>query len=114
MTQQLGLQIVLDLIGGQGWATYAAVAADLLVFKPWGREHELEADHIGLIYMARAGYDPREAEHFWRRMAAGKGGESSELEDFFSTHPSDEQRIAKIQELLPEALAVYKNSTARP
>ncbi len=111
MTRQLGVQVVLELLAGEGWASYGALAADLLLFLPWGREQELEADHIGLIYMARAGYDPRQAAAFWQRMSAGKGSETLEI---LSTHPSDATRIEKIDERLPEALAVYNNSTPLP
>ena len=67
----------------------------------FSRSQESEADHIGLVYMARAGYDPREAVAFWKRMQrASKGKEPPE---FASDHPSDEHRIERIQEWLPEA-----------
>jgi metalloendopeptidase OMA1, mitochondrial len=72
---------------------------------PFGREQEYEADRIGLILMARAGYDPRMAVGFWQRMSQKSGGGGPE---FLSTHPAGENRIARIQELLPEALANYK------
>jgi metalloendopeptidase OMA1, mitochondrial len=72
---------------------------------PFGRQQEYEADRIGLTLMARAGYDPRAAIGFWQRMAqASKGGPP----EFLSTHPTDENRIARIQELMPEALAQYR------
>jgi predicted Zn-dependent protease len=68
---------------------------------PFSRSQETEADHIGLIYMARAGYDPHEAVAFWKRMRrASKGKEPPEVA---SDHPSDEHRIERIQEWLPEA-----------
>ncbi len=85
------------------------LATDLLVFKPWGRDNELEADHIGLIYMARAGYDPRAAPEFWKRMSALSNGQAPP--EFLSTHPSDARRIAEIEKLLPEALQVYAKAT---
>lgn len=72
---------------------------------PFGRQQELEADRIGLTLMARAGYDPRAAVAFWQRMAQASKGAPPE---FLSTHPSDETRIARIQQLMPEALAQYK------
>jgi predicted Zn-dependent protease len=110
MTHALGIQIALDLAQGVGlaWNQYGDVALDLLIFKSWGRKQELEADHIGLIYMARAGYDPSLAVDFWKRMAAGKGGAPPEI---LSTHPSDQTRIERIEELLPNALEVFRNST---
>jgi len=81
------------------------VAADLLAFKPWGRKQELEADHIGLIYMARAGYDPRTAVDFWNRMSALSAGKAPP--EFLSTHPSDGRRISEIEAALPKAIAEY-------
>jgi predicted Zn-dependent protease len=72
---------------------------------PHSRSQESEADHIGLILMAKAGYDPRAAVPFWERMKASGGQKPPE---FLSTHPSDETRIQKIREELPEALTYYK------
>jgi metalloendopeptidase OMA1, mitochondrial len=74
---------------------------------PWSRDQESEADHIGLIYMAQAGYDPREAVGFWERMAeANKGGQQPP--EYLSTHPSSETRIEQIESWLPEALEEYE------
>lgn len=73
---------------------------------PYARAHESEADRIGMILMAKAGYDPREAVGFWRNMAAqSQGGAPPE---FLSTHPADATRIADIQRLMPEALGYYR------
>jgi metalloendopeptidase OMA1, mitochondrial len=74
---------------------------------PWGRSQESEADHLGLIYMARAGYDPRAARELWVRMAAASEGRQKGPE-FLSTHPSDATRIAQIDGWLPEALQQYR------
>jgi metalloendopeptidase OMA1, mitochondrial len=77
-------------------------AADSL---PFSRSQESEADHIGLVYMARAGYQPRQAVAFWKRMRrASKGKEPPE---FASDHPSDAHRIQRIQQWLPEAERQY-------
>lgn len=74
---------------------------------PYSRLHESEADRMGLIYMARAGYDPRAAVGLWQRMAAvGKG--KSKPPEFLSTHPADETRIKEIERWLPEALSHYR------
>lgn len=73
---------------------------------PYSRLQESEADRLGLIFMAIAGYDPREAVDFWERMAKSKDNKAP-LE-FMSTHPSDETRIRKIKENLPEALGYFK------
>jgi predicted Zn-dependent protease len=73
---------------------------------PFSRSQESEADHIGLVYMARAGYDPHEAVAFWKRMRrASKGKEPPE---FASDHPSDAHRIERIQQWIPEAEAAYQ------
>lgn len=73
---------------------------------PHGRKQESEADRIGLILMAKAGYDPRHAVGFWERMKTAAGG--NKPPEFLSTHPSDDTRIQKIKEQLPEALTYYK------
>jgi metalloendopeptidase OMA1, mitochondrial len=73
---------------------------------PFSRAQESEADHIGLIYMARAGYDPRQAVAFWQRMQrASKGKEPPE---FLSDHPSDAHRVERVEGWLPEAELAYK------
>lgn len=88
------------------WMTVYGVGAQYGALLPYSRLQESEADHLGLIFMAMAGYDPRAAVDFWQRMAAGKGGQAPP--EFLSTHPSDQTRIAKIKEFLPEALKYYK------
>ncbi|MBR5084737.1 MAG: M48 family metallopeptidase [Prevotella sp.] len=77
----------------------------------YSRKHENEADHIGLIFAAMAGYDPNEALVFWQRMAASS---SNSTPEFFSTHPSDATRIANIQKLLPTAMQYYNSATGKP
>jgi predicted Zn-dependent protease len=72
---------------------------------PYSRSHESEADHMGLIFMAMAGYDPALAEGFWVRMSQSAGSKPPE---FLSTHPSDQTRAAKIRSWLPEAQKYYK------
>ncbi len=73
---------------------------------PNSRKMELEADHFGLIFAAAAGYDPRLAVDFWTRMSNLGGGQKPPV--FLSDHPSDEQRIQKIRELMPEAMQYYR------
>lgn len=75
------------------------------VILPFSRNHETEADTMGLMYMARAGYDPREAISFWQRMAAAGGAQPPA---FASTHPSSSARIQHLEELMPKALAEYE------
>ncbi len=71
----------------------------------YSRKHEYEADKLGLIFMAMAGYDPRPASAFWERMSQMSGGQKPP--EFMSTHPSDEKRIAYINEIMPEVMTYY-------
>jgi predicted Zn-dependent protease len=79
---------------------------------PFGRSQETEADHIGLILMAKAGYDPRVALDLWERMEKKDGGKGAPPE-FLSTHPGYETRIEQLRSFLPEALSYYQPSGAR-
>ena len=74
---------------------------------PWGRAQESEADHLGLIYMAKAGYDPHAARDLWVRMAEASKG-SGRPPEFLSTHPSEATRIKQIEAWLPEAMQYYR------
>jgi predicted Zn-dependent protease len=89
-------------------AQYARIVAllDLGATLPFTRSQESEADHIGLVYMARAGYDPHQAVTFWKRMLrASKGKEPPE---FLSDHPSDAHRVQRVEGWLPEAERAYR------
>lgn len=112
LKQQYGLQIGAAVLGGLGMGTNTtsiiqAIAAQGFNFKnlSYSRNHENEADHMGLIFAAMAGYDPNAALSFWQRMAASNNNQTSE---FLSDHPSDATRIKNIQGWLPEALKYYK------
>jgi predicted Zn-dependent protease len=82
------------------------VGTQLGVLLPYSRVHESEADHLGLVFMAMAGYNPEEAPVFWERMAAEKKGAAPP--EFLSTHPADETRIQNLKDLLPEAMTYYR------
>ncbi|MFQ3225650.1 MAG: putative Zn-dependent protease [Lentimonas sp.] len=77
------------------------------VILPYSRYHESEADEIGLIYAAKAGYDPRAAIPFWERMEAQAGAGAPP--EFLSTHPAGSTRIRKLNELMPRAMDAYRN-----
>ena len=114
--QQYGMQIGAAVLGGMGVGSNTssiiqAIAAQGFNFKnlSYSRNHESEADHMGLIFDAMAGYDPQVAVAFWQRMAAASNNQRSE---FLSDHPSDATRIKQIQGWMPEALKYYKGNSA--
>jgi len=88
------------------WMTAFGLGAQYGALLPFSRLQENEADHLGLIFMAMAGYNPNEALSFWQRMSQEKSG--SAPPEFMSTHPSDATRISKIQNEIPEAMTYYR------
>ncbi len=87
------------------WLTAYGIGSQVGIMLPYSRVHESEADHLGLIFMAMAGYDPHEAVAFWERM---KKMNQAKPPEFLSTHPSDETRIANLKKWLPEAMRYYE------
>ena len=115
MQQQQGLQVGAAIAGMLGMGTntqsvVSAIVAQGFNFKnlKYSRDHENEADHMGLIFAAMAGYDPQVATTFWQRMAAQSTNQTAE---FLSDHPSDATRINNIKGWMPEALKYYKPKT---
>ena len=116
MSQSMGAQLLGQGLGAvvgmvtpgytEAFSQAYGLGVNVAVILPWGRSQESEADHIGLILMAKAGYDPSAAVGFWERMAKVKQGGAPP--EFLSTHPSDETRIAQIKEWLPEAMKYYQ------
>lgn len=88
------------------WMLAFGVTTELGVILPYSRLQESEADYLGLIFMAMAGYDPNTAVNFWQRMDAMSGSEQPP--EFLSTHPSHNTRIKDIQKAIPEAMKYYK------
>jgi predicted Zn-dependent protease len=103
--------------GGKGMLSQAAMAAlgagaQVGVLLPFSRKHESEADYIGILLAADAGYDPRESVSLWKRMEQlSRGGGPSE---FLSTHPSNETRIDQLEKWMPEAMGIYQSRQAVP
>lgn len=112
MATQYGTAAIGTALGGTSAITQQLAGAALGlgsqygILLPYSRKQELEADRLGLIFMAMAGYDPRMASAFWQRMSQ----QGSSTPEFMSTHPSDQTRIEQIQKDLPEALKYYKGS----
>ena len=123
LSQQMALQYGGALTGiltsGKSQAVQQTIGvlyglgAQVGVLLPYSRTQELEADQLGLIFMAMAGYDPNQAVPFWQRMSTNSG-KSAETSDFLSTHPNDAKRISKIQQNLPGALKYYRPGTTTP
>ena len=97
-----------------GQATMAALGAGAQVgmLLPFSRKHESEADYIGILLAADAGYDPRESVALWERMAHMSGGGAPA--EFLSTHPSNETRIEQLKQWMPEAMAIYQAKPSVP
>ena len=112
MLAQYGAAIVDMALSNKSDAVHAVgntvfgLGAQLGVMLPYSRQHELEADYMGLVFMTMAGYDPNKAITFWQKMAAAS--DSGGTPEFMSTHPSDGRRIEELQKKLPE-MTKYKN-----
>lgn len=112
MLAQYGLGTLSALMGqnptlGEELFMQAIGAGTNLGMLKFSREHESEADRIGLIFMTMAGYDPYQAPAFWERMTAMSGGQ--EPPEFMSTHPSHATRVNDLKSWIPEALSYKKN-----
>ena len=122
MSQQLVLQGGEKLLGTglanfdpkvQQLATLAyGAGAQVGIELPFSRQDESEADHIGLVYMARAGYDPQQALAFWQRFSTAVGNQGG-TPAFLRTHPLTEARIQQLKQEMPQALAEYQASQQR-
>ena len=113
---QYGTQILGGVLQAAGVSSTTTQLAQILAQKglqfrslKYSRDNESEADRMGLIFAAMAGYDPNVAVSFWQRMS--QGNSNSNQSDMFSDHPSDAKRIAAIKQEMPEALKYYKPAT---
>ncbi|MCS5489396.1 M48 family metallopeptidase [Algoriphagus limi] len=112
LVQQFGMSVISTAIGQNPTLTqqifYQSVGIGSEIgMLAFSRQHELEADELGLIFMALAGYDPRVAPEFWERMSQG-GGEAPP--EFLSTHPGPDRRIERLNENMPKAMEYYQAS----
>jgi metalloendopeptidase OMA1, mitochondrial len=107
MGQQAALQAlnIQSPVALQTFQVAYGMASQVGVILPYGRKQELEADRVGLILMAKGGYDPRAAVEFWETMAEASKGSPP---PFLSTHPPEEQRIREIREMIPEVMQYYE------
>jgi predicted Zn-dependent protease len=97
---------------GQAAMAALGVGAQVGVLLPFSRKHESEADYVGILLAADAGYDPRESVGLWERMAQMSGGRGQA--EFLSTHPSHDTRIDQLKSWMPEAMAIYQKKPAVP
>ncbi len=102
----IGGAVLNSVVGGGVGDLASQVASGVFSFRnlKYSRDNESEADYMGLIFAAMAGYDPQNAVPFWQRMSSGNSSGS----EFLSDHPSDATRIANIQRWMPEAMKYYK------
>lgn len=112
MVRQLGGNLLTQTVGGnstvmkQVIGQVYGIGSQVLVSLPYNRKQEYEADKMGMVFMAMAGYNPEAAIQLWQRMAQ----QGQNKLEFLSTHPSDANRVKALQEYLPEALKYYKNN----
>ena len=100
--------VLVELALGQDWSPAYQTTSNLLAMLPYSRTQELEADYIGLLLMAQAGYDPQAALTFWEKF--GKLNKIGVIEEFLSTHPDGDKRLEQLREALPEAQTTYRKS----
>jgi len=107
MTTQIGAQAAGAVLGGGYAGDAVQMAAQVALTLPYGRKQESEADTVGLVYSANAGFDPRESVTLWKNMAEANKGAPPE---FLSTHPSSDTRIKDLIAEFPTALVNYNNA----
>ena len=105
---QIG-HVALSQVVGEELSGYAVgITRDAFFTKPYSRSAETEADEVGLMLMAKSGFNPQAAPRLWQKMQQASGGGQGALSALLSTHPSDEARQENLQRLLPKAMAIYQ------
>ncbi len=114
ISQYEALNIAGAIVGAAGvsntWMALLGLGTEVGILLPYSRANESEADHIGLLLMAKAGYDPRESVALWQRMRQ-TSGESGRGPEFLSTHPDPETRIADLQAWMAQAWQYFQNNS---
>jgi len=114
LTRNVAIGTAIEVLAqDEDQAAAANIIANLGIGLPWSREDELQADRGGLFILANAGYDPREAPEFWKRMSEMSGGGDSGIAEYFSTHPSHDRRIEQMNANLPEAMQLYESASGK-
>ena len=110
LLQSIGAALLSETTRNEQILQAYGVVSNLGVILPYSRKHEHEADTLGLILMAKAGYDPSSLIAFWRNFSKTGGSSGSFLEKFLSTHPLDSERISAMEKQLPEAMQYYNRA----
>ncbi|OGV48716.1 MAG: hypothetical protein A2X49_03825 [Lentisphaerae bacterium GWF2_52_8] len=114
LAQQLGAEAVSVASGDQYRSAFLLAygfSSNVGVMLPYSRTQEYEADRLGMIFMAQAGYDPNANISFWEKF--GQSAQMSRLEEYFSTHPMSEKRLEEMRKNLPEAMGYYQKAVAK-
>jgi predicted Zn-dependent protease len=115
--QEIGAQAVATTLNGKSAGTIQAAmvaysaGTNLGVMLPYSRTHEYEADKLGLVYMAKAGYNPNAAISFWQKF--GQLSQTGTVTEFFSTHPMSEKRVEEMRAYLPTAMDMYRTAPSK-
>lgn len=116
---EVGGSVLSGALGGKSQTTHDLVmqayslGTQVGIMLPYSRTQESEADHLGLSYMARAGYDPQEAIAFWQRFSEHNREHGDKQPEFLRTHPLDRTRIAQLRRQMPKALQEYRQAKSR-
>ena len=109
--QGVGAEVMKTATSDEKMQMAYGLATNLGAILPYSRKHEYEADYMGLIFMAKAGYDPRAAITFWEKF--GKLSQTNALTEFLSTHPGGQNRVSDLEKNLPKAIIMYNEAPVK-